>query len=317
MLIDPLPAAQRASHRSGLAWGFTGVIGFSLTVPLTQVSVATLDPLFVGAGRAVIAGLVAGLLLLASRWAPSRRQRPRGSQWLRLGIVVAGVVAGFPLLTSVALQSVPSSHAAVVIGLLPAATAVAAVLRGGERPGIRFWTAALLGALAVTGFTVLVGGTEGVGAADLLLIAAVMVAAVGYAEGALLSREIGSWQTICWALVLGFPVMLLIAGMSVGRSVPTAGVEGWLSFAYLSLVSMLLGFFAWYRGLAIGPIATVSQVQLVQPVLTLVWSFLLLGETITAATALAAGAVIACAALAVRSRVRTPAQEPSPRVIGS
>src|SRR5690606_27292965 len=211
-----------------------------------------------------------------------------------------GVVAGFPLLTSYALTTASASHGAVVIALLPAATAVIAVLRARERPPLPFWIFAVLGAVAALGFASLQsGGLAAPEWTDLLFFGAVVAAAIGYAEGALLSRELGSWQTISWALVVAAPVM--IAGTVVSWMLQPPAADGieWASFAYLAAVSMFLGFFAWYRGLAIGPISRVSQVQLVQPVLSLVWAAVLLREELTLPLLLGGLAVILCAALAV------------------
>ncbi|TFC60104.1 DMT family transporter [Cryobacterium sp. TMB1-7] len=295
--LSPPEASPAAA---GLVFGLLGVLAFSFTLPLTRVALAQLDPLFVGAGRAVGAGILAIAVL-----AVLRQRLPRGSQWWRLAVVGAGVIAGFPILTSFALQSVPAAHGAVVIGLLPAATAVVAVVRARERPTPRFWLASGLGVVAVVGFVALTaGGLSGLQPADLLLVAAVVLAAIGYGEGALLARELGSWQTICWALIVALPVMvpLMLAGLASGR--PAADASAWLAFAYLAGVSMFLGFFAWYRGLAIGPIARVSQIQLLQPVLTIAWAALLLGEDLDPLVLIGALAVILCAAGAVRARIR-------------
>ncbi|UPO77158.1 DMT family transporter [Arthrobacter sp. Helios] len=289
----------RAGIPQGPLFGFLGVLAFSFTLPFTRVAVEDLDPLLVGGGRAVIAALLAAAVLLAAR-AP----RPNTSQWWRLAIVATGVVAGFPLLTSFALQTVPASHGAVVIGLLPAATAVAAVLRAGERPSARFWVASLAGASAAVGFVLLdAGGFSGLGAGDLLLLGAVVLAAFGYAEGGLLARELGAWQTICWALVLALPAMLIPTGMGLSAGFPDASPAAWLAFGYLAVISMFLGFFAWYRGLGIGPISAISQIQLVQPFLTLAWAALLLGEAFTLANGIGAVVIVVCAGAAVRSRV--------------
>ena len=293
-------AAPRGSSAAGLGFGLLGVLAFSFTLPLTRVAVGQLDPLFVGAGRAVAAGLLAILVL-----AVLRQRFPRGRQWARLALVGTGVIAGFPILTSYALQTVPAAHGAVVIGLLPAATAVVAVLRARERPTPRFWLASGLGVAAVVGFVAITaGGLEALQPADLLLAGAVALAAIGYGEGALLSRELGSWQTICWALIVALPVMVPLMLVGLGSGWPRADAPAWLAFAYLAGVSMFLGFFAWYRGLAIGPIARVSQIQLVQPVLTIVWAALLLGERLDLVVLVGAVAVIACAATAVRARIR-------------
>jgi drug/metabolite transporter (DMT)-like permease len=299
-------AGPGSISRAGLIWGSLGVLAFSFTLPLTRIAVGEFDPLFVATGRAVVAAVLAAIVLL---W--TRSAIPSARQWGRLVIVSLGVVAGFPLLTSFALQEAPASHGAVVVGLLPATTAVFAVLRAKERPGRRFWIAAAAGVICVLAFVgTSNGGLDGFHRSDLLLMGAIVLVAIGYAEGGLLSREIGSWQTISWALLLALPVMVPLAVVSLAAMAarsgtgfwPSAGAEVWASFAYLGVISMFLGFFAWYRGLAIGPMAQVSQIQLGQPVLTIAWSVLLLGESITWPTVIAAVAVVACAAIAVRSR---------------
>ena len=288
------------SPTRGLLLGFLGVLIFSFTLPLTRYAVAELAPLFVSNGRAVVAGVLAVAVL-----AITRQKLPRGNQWVRLGVVAFGVVFGFPLFTSFALQTVPSAHGAVVIGLLPAATAVAAVIRGKERPSLGFWLASGAGVLSVIAFVAIAGGgLEGLRPGDLLLLGAVIAAAIGYAEGALLSREIGSWQTICWALVLALPLSFTLTAVALAPGWPVASAPAWIAFGYTALFSMFLGFFAWYRGLAIGPIARVSQIQLVQPVLTIVWSALLLGELLDWSVWVGALVVILFAGVAVRARVR-------------
>jgi len=292
---------------SGLWLALVGVAAFSFTIPFTKVAVAGLSPLFIGSGRAVVAAMLAALAL-----ALTRQRLPRGVQWGRLAVVAAGVVVGFPLLTSFALTSTPASHGAVVIALLPAATATAAVLRGRERPPLAFWLITSAGALAAIGFASLQSGGFGqLHWADVLLLGAVLAAAVGYAEGGLLARELGAWQTVSWALVLASPLMVVLAAVSVAQQPPSASPVQWLAFAYLGVVSMFLGFFAWYRGLAIGPIAQVSQIQLIQPVLTICWAALLLGEALTWTTLVGGLAVILCAGAAVRVRLRPPAPLPA------
>lgn len=282
----------------GALWGFLGVLTFSFTVPFTRVAVETLPPVFVGAGRAVVAALLAGIALWLTRSA-----LPRGRQWIQVGVVAGGAVLGFPLLTSYALTTASASHSAVVIALLPAATAVIAVLRTGQRPVRTFWLAAGLGALAAIGFAASQGGSvDGLRGADLLLLAAVMVCAAAYAEGGLLARSLGSWQTISWALVLASPVTVaLTAGEVVGKQIDGSPAS-WAAFAYLAVFSMFLGFIVWYRGLAIGPMAQVSQIQLVQPVLSICWAAMILQEHITWQTLLGGLAVVTCALLAVRSK---------------
>jgi drug/metabolite transporter (DMT)-like permease len=232
---------------------------------------------------------------------------PRGRQWARLAVVGAGVVIGFPLLTSYALTTAPASHGAVVIALLPAATASMAALRGRERPPLSFWVVAVVGAVAATGFaSAQWGGLGQLRWSDLLLFGAVVAAAIGYAEGGLLARELGAWQTVSWALVLCSPLMVVLAVSSVIHRAPSATGVQWAAFAYLGVVSMFLGFFAWYHGLAIGPKAQVSQVQLVQPVLSITWAALLLGEALTSTTVVGGLAVIGCAGAAVRLRLGIP-----------
>ncbi|MEV0050563.1 DMT family transporter [Saccharopolyspora shandongensis] len=286
---------------TGLWWGLLGVAAFSCTVPLTRVAVESggMSPLFVGSARAVIAAMLAAAAL-----AITKQRLPRGVQWTRVAVVAGGVVVGFPVLTSFALTTAPASHGAVVIAVLPAATAVMAVIRGHERPPMAFWIMAAVGAVAAVVFAALQGGGfSGLHWSDLLLFGAVVAAAIGYAEGGLLARELGAWQTVSWALVLSAPLMIALTGISIARQAPSGTATEWAAFAYLAVVSMFLGFFAWYRGLAIGPMAQVSQVQLAQPVMTISWAALFLHEQLTWPTVLGGIAVIACAGVAVRSRL--------------
>ncbi|WP_104173165.1 DMT family transporter [Arthrobacter sp. Y81] len=304
-LIRPVVLSRTPS---GLWWGLLGVAAFSFTVPFTKIAVAGLSPLFIGSGRAVVAGVLA-----ASALALARQKLPRGMQWARLAVVAAGVVIGFPLLTSFALTTTPASHGAVVIALLPAATATAAVLRGRERPPLAFWLITGVGALAAIAFASMQSGGFGqLHSADLLLLGAVVAAAIGYAEGGLLARELGSWQTVSWALVLASPLMVFLMMLSLAQQPASATPVQWAAFAYLGVVSMFLGFFAWYRGLAVGPMAQVSQVQLIQPVLSICWAGLLLGEALTWTTIIGGVAVILCAGAAVRARLRQP---PAPHAV--
>lgn len=285
---------------TGLWWGLLGVAAFSFTVPFTRVAVGGLSPLFIGSGRAVVAAVLATVAL-----AITRQRLPHAGQWPRLAVVGGGIVVGFPLLTSFALVTAPASHGAVVIAVLPAATAVMVVLRGHEHPPLAFWVAAGVGGLAAMAFaSVQSGGLGHLHWADLLLFGAVVAAAIGYAEGGLLARELGAWQTVSWALVVCAPLMAVLTVLSAVWLTPEATPVEWAAFAYLGVVSMFLGFFAWYRGLAIGPMSRVSQVQLVQPVMTIAWAGLLLSEQITGATLLGGLVVIVCAASALRVRLR-------------
>lgn len=279
---------------SGLALGTLGVIGFSFSLPATKLAVADLDPWFVAFGRAAVAGLLA-LFVLRLGAAP----RPTRAHWRRLALVVLGVVVGFPLLTSLALAELPAAHAIVMVGLLPAATAVAAVLRAGERPALPFWLAAGAGSAAVVAFAAS-GGARGLEPADLGLLLGVALCGLGYAEGAVVARDLGGARTICWALVLALPLTVPVAALTTDGLEASAGA--WLGFAYVALVSMFLAFFAWYAGLARGGVARIGQVQLAQPVLSLGWAALVLGEAVSGKEAITAALVLACVVATQRAR---------------
>ena len=277
--------------------GFLGVLAFSFTLPATRVAVEQLDPTFVGIGREAFAAVLAGLILLLTRASfPSR------AQLRRLAIVAFGVVFGWPLFTAIALQGLTSAHSAVIVGILPAATAVAAVLRAGERPTRGFWLASLAGLMAVLGFA----ASQGAGLPstdDLLILIAVALSAIGYAEGGALARELGGWRVICWAVFLSAPLTVPIALVAAAGSDVHADADAWLGFAYVAGVSALLGFFPWYAGLARGGVAKIVQVQLVQPLLTLAWSAALLGEHVSAITLFAAVLVVLCVVGTQRTQV--------------
>jgi drug/metabolite transporter (DMT)-like permease len=289
----------RRAPAPGLALGSLGILGFSFSLPATRLAVADLDPWLVAFGRAAVAAALSAVYLLATR-AP----RPTREQARSLAIVVAGVVVGFPLLTSLALQVQTAAHGAVVIAILPAATAVAAVKRAHERPSRAFWLAACAGLVAVLAFVITQGvaGMGGIRIGDVFLLGAVVLCAIGYAEGGALSRTLGGPTTICWALVLSAPLTWTVTAGAIALTGAHAGATAWLGFAYVSCVSMFLGFFAWYAGLARGGVARIGQVQLAQPVLTLGWSALLLGEHVGVATLLTALAVLACVAATQRAR---------------
>jgi len=295
----PPPAAgvtSRTPATGGALLGLLGVVAFSLSFPATKLAVGGLDPWLVAFGRAAVAAALAAVYLRAVR-AP----RPSRAQAKRLVVVAGGVVVGFPLFSGLALVSAESAHGAVVIALLPAATALAAVARAGERPGPAFWAAALAGLVVVLIFAAAQSG-GGVEASDGLLLLATAVCAVGYAEGGALARELGGPRTIAWALILSAPLTVpLAAVLAVGTGLG-APAEAWAGFAYVAAVSMFLGFFAWYAGLARGGVARVGQIQLAQPLFTLGWSALLLGERVGAGTLVAAVAVLACVVATQRAR---------------
>jgi drug/metabolite transporter (DMT)-like permease len=279
---------------SGLVNGLLGVIIFAGSLPATRVAVADFDPVFLTLARAAIAGLLGLALLLLFR-----EKRPSRSDILPLVVVSLCVVIGFPLLTALALRHVTAAHSIVFIGLLPLATALFGVLRGGERPRPAFWLLSGLGSALVVGFAL----SQGFAAAptgDLLMLAAIVVCGWGYAEGATLSRRLGGWQVISWALLLALPVTASAALALRPASMAATSTPAWLGLAYVSLFSMLIGFVFWYRGLAQGGIAAVGQLQLLQPFFGLALAGLLIGETVTWPMLMACAAVAACVAGARR-----------------
>ncbi|WP_236203860.1 DMT family transporter [Pseudomonas protegens] len=275
-------------NASGWLNGFIGVLIFSGSLPATRVAVLEFDPLFLTVARATIAGLLALCILLLFK-----QRRPSRVQLLPLTIVALGVVLGFPLLTALALQYVTSAHSIVFLGLLPLATAVFGVLRGGERPRPVFWLFSVLGSLLVVGYALpqgLTASPEG----DLLMLLAVLVCGLGYAEGAKLSRTLGGWQVISWALVLSLPLMAALTLFSMPASFSGISLPAWVSLGYVSLFSMLIGFVFWYRGLAQGGIAAVGQLQLLQPFFGLALAAGLLHEHVSLGMLGVTVAVILC-----------------------
>ncbi len=253
--------------------GLAGIVGFSLTLPVTRYAVPAFGPELVGPGRSLIAAAIAAVVLAVAR----RPLLPPGNRLPSVLVVTLGSVIGFPLLTALALRTVSASHAAVTIALLPAATAVMAVLRARERPNRVFWFWCLLGTALVVGYLVVrVNGAVGVG--DLELLGAVLLCALGYAEGGVLSKTYPGWLVTSWSLIIASPLvvaLVLLIGLPHHLTVTATTVAAVL---YLSIGSSLLSFFAWYRALALGGIAKVGQIQLLQPILTMVFASLLLSE---------------------------------------
>lgn len=282
------------SSASGWLNGFIGVLIFSGSLPATRVAVLEFAPLFLTVVRASLAGLLALCLLLLFK-----ERRPSPAQLLPLGVVALGVVLGFPLLTALALQYVTSAHSIVFLGLLPLATAVFGVLRGGERPRPVFWLFSLLGSLLVVGYALSQGLTASP-RGDALMLLAVLVCGLGYAEGAKLSRTLGGWQVICWALVLSLPIMAALTLFSAPPDFSGISLPAWFSLGYVSLFSMLIGFVFWYRGLAQGGIAAVGQLQLLQPFFGLALAAGLLHEQVSLGMLGVTLAVILCVAGAKR-----------------
>ena len=270
--------------------GLIGVVIFSGSLPATRVAVLEFDPLFLTVARATIAAVLALCLL-----GLFKEKRPARQQLIPLLIVAMGVVIGFPLLTALALQYVTSAHSIVFVGLLPLATAVFGVLRGGERPRAVFWIFSVLGSLLVVGFALSQGLTASP-QGDILMLLAILACGLGYAEGAKLSRTLGGWQVICWALVLSLPVVAALSWMRMPASFTGISTPAWFSLAYVSLFSMLIGFVFWYRGLAQGGIAAVGQLQLLQPFFGLSLAATLLHEHVSLGMLGVTVAVILCVA---------------------
>jgi drug/metabolite transporter (DMT)-like permease len=289
----------------GLAFGFVGCAIFAGSLPATRLAVMVFDPVLLTAARAVIAGLL-GLALLVV----CRQKWPDLASWGRLVIVALGVVLGFPLFSAYAMHLVPANHGIVFVGLLPMMTAMAAVLRGGERPKPAFWLFAGIGGAIVIAYAIIQARREGhdfsLQPADIDMLIAIAVCGFGYAEGAVLAKRLGSWQVICWALVLSLPAMIALlcwrweaVGLTPGR-LASAGAGPLLGVAYVSLFSMLIGFFFWYHGLKLGGIARVGQLQLIQGFIGLGLAALVLGEVVPVPALVAAGLVVACIAGARR-----------------
>ncbi|WP_127142588.1 DMT family transporter [Pelagibacterium montanilacus] len=273
---------------SGWISGLIGIIIFSGSLPATRVAVLAFDPLFLTAIRAAIPGVLA-IGLLAIMKAP----RPRREDLFPLAIVATGVVVGFPLLTALALVHITSAQSIVFIGLLPLSTALFGVWRGGERPKPAFWAFSVIGSALVAGFAASYGVTAApIGNA--LMLGAIIICGLGYAEGARLSRTLGGWQVISWALVLSLPVSLPLTVLLNPGGFEAITLPSWLALAYVCLFSMLIGFVFWYRGLSLGGIAAVGQLQLLQPFFGLALAAFLLGETVTPLMLVVTLAVITC-----------------------
>lgn len=274
----------------GWLCGALGVLIFSGSMPATRAALAGFDPVFLTVARAALAGGLALALLLLFR-----QKRPAREDFASLGVVALGVVLGFPLLTALALRYINAAQSQIFLGLLPMATASFGVLRAGERPHAGFWLCAGLGSFCVIGVA-LTHGAQMPPAGVALMLAAIIACGLGYAEGARLSRKLGGWQVISWALVLALPVMLLACWLSAPASLAHVPGGAWGGLAYVSAFSMLLGFVFWYRGLALGGIATVGQLQLLQPAAGLAVSAVVLHETVPPAMLAATAAIVLCVA---------------------
>lgn len=291
-------AADDHHELKGMLLGLGGVTIFAVTLPATTLALAELGPVMVGLGRAVISAVVAiGFLLWFRVPVPSRADLGR------LFLIALGIVIGFPMCMTIAMQTVPASHGGVMLGILPLATTVFGALVAGDRPSAGFWLVGALGSGLVVTFAVL-DGADGLSAGDLWLLVAVVSASSGYALGGTLSRRLGGWQVICWTLVVSLPVLLPVVAVYWDQMSLDLSLTTWAAFLYVALFSQLFGFFFWNRGLAIGGVARVGQVQLLQPFLTIGFSAVLVGEYITPMTLVFAALIVATVAIGRRMSVR-------------
>ncbi|WP_223587627.1 DMT family transporter [Neobacillus bataviensis] len=274
--------------KRGMLIGFIGIVCFSLTLPATSIAVPYFGETIVGLGRTVIAAIIVSIILIIKK-----ESLPNKKQLKSLGIVAVGAVLAFPLLTTFAMKSLPVSHGAIELALLPLATAGFAMWRGGERPSKRYWIASFIGAIAVLLYAVYLGLGQ-LQNGDVALIVAVLILGLSYAEGGKLSKEIGSWQVIAWAILIGAPFFIIPVGLSISLNMLQAPIEAWISLIYLAVVSQFLAYVAWYGGMSLGGIARVGQIQYLQPFLMIGFSVLFLGESITWLTIVLAIVVVIC-----------------------
>lgn len=295
-----METSVKPPSRAGTLYGLLGMVSFSLTLPATRAAVIYFDPWVVALGRPVIAGVLAALLLIVTRQRPPERR-----YWKNFVLVIAGVVIGVPLLFAWGMANLPASHGAITLALLPMATTLLAVLRAGERPSVRFWIACAVGSVAVFAFAV----DRGLGRlrwGDMFLFLSVLASAIGYTEGARLSRVFAGWQVVSWALVFGLPFLIVPLVFVVKKPASPVPSLAWCSFAYVCVVSQFTGLFVWYKGLAAGGISKIGQLQLLQPFCTFAFSVLLLGESITVPMLVTAAVVVASVAVARKAPVKMP-----------
>lgn len=282
----------------GTLYGLLGMFSFSLTLPATRAAVLSFHPSVVAFVRPVFAAMLAAALLMIMGKRPPPRQ-----YWRSFALVVLGVVIGVPLTFAWGMHSLPAAHGAITLALLPIATALFATLRAGERPSKRFWAASCAGSAAVLAFAI----TQGAGtlrAGDIVLLLSVIASGVGYAEGARLARIMPGWEVMSWALVMGAPLMIAPAVLAIRAHGLSAPASAWYALAYVCIVSQWLGMFAWYKGLAEGGIAHIGQLQLLQPFCTVLFSVLLLEESVTIWTFVVAGIVVGSVAISRSAEVQ-------------
>ncbi len=266
---------RETREKYGLLLGLVGVICFSLTLPSTSIAVEYFGTTVVGLGRTVVAAMLVAVVLIVRK-----EKLPSPRQFKSLLVVAFGAVLGFPLLTSRAMETLPVSHGAVELALLPLATAGFAMFRAGEVPSIKFWISSIIGSLAVIVYALHLGFGQ-LQFADLALLAAVIILGLSYAEGGKLAKELGSWQVIAWAIMIGAPFFIIPVGLNLTTEMLHAPINAWVSFIYLAVVSQFLAYVAWYSGMAMGGIARVSQIQYLQPFLMILFATVFLDESIT------------------------------------
>ncbi|MED3561335.1 DMT family transporter [Bacillus xiapuensis] len=289
---------REAREKLGILLGLVGVICFSLTLPCTRVAVAYFGTTVVGLGRTVVAAiLVAGVLIIRKEKLPSPRQ------FISLLIVAVGAVLGFPLLTTWAMEYLPVSHGAVEVALLPLATAGFAIFRAGEIPSLKFWISSVIGSVAVIIYALHLG-LGSLKFADLAILLAVIILGLSYAEGGRLSKELGSWQVIAWAILIGAPFFIIPVGLNLTTEMLHAPIHAWVSFIYLAVVSQFLAYVAWYSGMAMGGIARVSQIQYLQPFLMILFAIVFLDESITLFTLIIALIVVFSVIIGKNTEIR-------------
>jgi drug/metabolite transporter (DMT)-like permease len=291
-------SATWSRERLGLLLGFIGMAIFGGTLPATRIAVSAIDPIALTAARTAIAGLCSLALLIVLRRPPPPRRL-----WFPLAVAMLCISVMFPLLMALAVQTVDASHGGVVLGILPVATALVAVLITHERPKPLFWIASMVGAALVVVFALRQGGGA-LSSGDLLLLAAVAVSAIGYAFSGRLTADMPGWEVISWVLVMALPISLPAAVFTLPADLSDITLKPWLALLYVALFSQWIGFFAWNAGMAMGGIARVSQVQLLQPFITFALAAFFNGETITLQILLFATAVVATVAISTRTRRR-------------
>jgi drug/metabolite transporter (DMT)-like permease len=281
----------------GMLIGFIGVAIFSLTLPFTRIAVQEMTPFYVSFGRGIIAGVCGALLLLLTK-----SPLPTRSQFKKLLITALGVVYGFPIFTSLAMKTLPSAHSGIVLGILPLAMSAIGAIRFRERPSFAYWVTAVCGTLLVLVYSMVDGG--GLALGDIWLLLAIVTAAIGYSEGGKLAEEMGAIKVISWAMAMTLPINIPATYIFANTALTDLSTNVFISFLYIGLFSAFIGFFFWYRGIALGGVARVGQVQLLQPFLTLIGAYLLLGEPITLLNMVFAIAVLVVVLIGRKTKIR-------------